>query len=144
MTLVKFRSDADYPAIPRHFNEAVDKFFKDSLTMGNHTGFTPSTDIAEDEKQFIIQLAIPGINKDDIDININNRTLTISGERRHKKEDKSVKYHLIESRFGKFERSFTLPDNVELDSVDAKYEDGLLKVSVQKSENKQIKQIKVK
>lgn len=144
MTLVKFRPDLDYPAIPRRFSEMMDEFFNESLNLGDRSGFVPGIDITEDDKQYNIQVALPGMKKNDINIGLDDRTLTISGERKHEKEDKNVKYHIVESRYGQFERSFTLPENAEPDSLDARYEDGILKLTVQKSEKKVSKQIKVK
>lgn len=144
MALIKFRPDLDYPAIPRRFSEMMDEFFNDSLTQGDRSGFVPGIDITEDDKQYNIQVTLPGMKKDDINIDLEDRTLTISGERRQEKEDKNVKYHIVESRFGKFERSFVLPNDVDLESLSARYKDGMLNLSVKKSEKKMSKQIEVK
>lgn len=144
MTLVKFRPESDNSAIPRRFSEMVDEFFNESLSMGGRMGFAPVVDVIEDDKQYSINVTLPGMKKEDININLEDRTLTISGERKQEKEDKNVKYHLVESRYGKFERSFTLPESAELDTLAAKYEDGMLRLTVNKSEKKLSKQIKVK
>ncbi|MEX2640167.1 MAG: Hsp20/alpha crystallin family protein [Balneolales bacterium] len=144
MTLVRFRPDVDYPAIPRRFSDMIDEFFNSSLSLGDQTGFVPGIDITEDEKQYSIHVTLPGMQKENIHIDLNDRVITVSGERQQETEDKNVKYHLVESRYGKFERSFTLPENVDPDSLDAKYEDGMLKLSVKKSEKTLSKQIQVK
>lgn len=144
MAITKYRPDIDYPVIPRRFSEMMDEFFSESLSLGEHTGFMPGIDITEDDKQYFIQVTLPGMKKEDINIDLDDRTLTVSGERKHEKEEKDVKYHLVESRYGKFERSFTLPANADPDSMDAKYENGILKMTVKKSEKSMSKQIKVK
>ncbi|MEX0780603.1 MAG: Hsp20/alpha crystallin family protein [Balneolales bacterium] len=144
MAITQNRPDVDYPVIPRRFSEMMDEFFNESMSLGERTGFVPGIDITENDKQYFIQVTLPGMKKDDINIDLDDRTLTVSGERKHEKEEKDVKYHLIESRYGRFERSFTLPANADPDSLDAKYEDGILKMNVKKSEKSMSKQIKVK
>ncbi|MEX0772865.1 MAG: Hsp20/alpha crystallin family protein [Balneolales bacterium] len=144
MAITQYRPDVDYPIIPRRFSEMMDEFFNESLSLGERAGFVPGIDITEDDKQYFIQITLPGMKKDDISIDLDDRTITVSGERKQERENKDVKYHLVESRYGKFERSFTLPATADPDSLDAKYEDGILKMTVKKSEKSMSKQIKVK
>ncbi|MEX0686459.1 MAG: Hsp20/alpha crystallin family protein [Balneolales bacterium] len=144
MALIKFRPDMDYPSIPRRFSDMMDEFFNDSMTLGDRSGFVPGIDITEDDNQYNIHVTLPGMKKEDIKIDLEDRTLTISGERKQEKEDKNVKYHIIESRYGQFERSFTLPSNVDLDSLNAKYKDGMLNLTIQKVQKKMSKQIDIK
>lgn len=147
MTLVRFnpKTDYDYPAIPKRFTDMIDEFFNDAVATSNAGGtFVPGIDISENDSHFHINVNLPGMKKEDININLDDRVLTISGERRQEEEKKDTRYHLVETRYGKFERAFTLPDNIKPDSIKAKYENGVLRLGVEKAEKKVSKQIEVK
>ena len=144
MAITKFRQETDHPMNLRRFSEFMEDLFDNSLSLSNRIGFSPKFDIAEDDKQYFVHVTLPGIKKEDIHIDQYENTLTISGERKHSKEDHDAKYHLIENRYGKFERSLTLPANADSDTLEAKYEDGVLKLSIKKTEKSVGKQIKVK
>ena len=124
----------------------IDRFFNDSL-ITNETAatFTPQVDIAETDKQFEIQFAVPGLDKKDIKIDVNEGVLTVSGERKFEETKKEKNFHSVESYFGTFKRSFKLPENVKEDKIEAKYENGILIVDLPKSEvKKEIKTISIK
>ena len=114
---------------------------KESMTVAE---WAPMVDIVEDEKNYIIKAELPEVKKEDVDVRVQNGVLTITGERKAEKEEKNRKYHRVERSYGSFARSFALPANVEADKVSAAYKDGLLTVSVAKSEKAQPKQIEVK
>jgi HSP20 family protein len=84
------------------------------------------------------------MNKKDINLNVENNTLTISGERKFEKEEDNKQYHRVESHFGSFSRSFALPENVDYDSISASYKTGILTITVDKSEKNLKKQIEIK
>lgn len=111
-----------------------DRFFNNDVTVGK--SFTPQVDISETEKAFELSFAIPGIKKNEINIDLNEGQLIVSGERKfeEKKEDKN--FHSVETRYGSFSRSFHLPDNIDANKVEAKYEDGLLNITIPKDEKK--------
>jgi HSP20 family protein len=92
--------------------------------------WVPTTDIEQTEDAIVFKLDMPNMTKDDVSIEIHGRTLTISGERREEKEQKHEGYLSRERSYGKFSRSFLLPDGVEEDDISASFEDGQLKVSV--------------
>ena len=79
--------------------------------------FVPAVDVYEDEKQLTLKLEVPGIRQDDLDIRLENQTLTIKGERKFESEEKAENFHRIERRFGTFVRSFTLPQTVDMEAV---------------------------
>ena len=106
--------------------------------------WAPTVDITEDEKNYIIKAELPDVKKEDVHVRVENGVLTITGERKAEKEEKNKKYHRVERSYGSFARSFTLPENVEAEKVSAAYKDGLLTVTVAKSEKAQPKQIEVK
>ncbi len=129
----------------RSFNSILDKFFQDAFEdNGNGSGFIPAVDISETDKSFELELAVPGFKKEDFSIDYNDGQLTISGERKFETEQKEVNYHTRETRYGKFSRSFHLPENVNDGKIQAAYQDGILKVTLPKDEKKELrKTIKV-
>jgi HSP20 family protein len=106
--------------------------------------WAPVVDISEDEKSYVIKAELPEVKKEDVHVTVENGVLTLSGERKFEKEEKGRKHHRIERSYGTFVRSFALPDNIDATKVNATYKDGLLTVSVAKSENAKPKQIEVK
>lgn len=123
------------------FSDILDEFMEDALSWGSGR-FVPELNVYETDKAFEVTLALPGISKDDIDISMEGHTLTISGERTFE-EDESRKYHRVESRFGKFERSLPLPDIIDEDNIRANYENGVLTVTVPKLKEKAGRKIEV-
>jgi HSP20 family protein len=101
-------------------------------------------DVSEDEDQYVVKASLPGINPDDLDISIESNMITIKGEVKEESESDSRRYHLRERRFGSFCRSFSLPNSVDADSIDATYEDGVLTLSLPKVEEAKAKRIEVK
>lgn len=126
----------------KRFSDIMDEFFNDAVSA-RRDSFVPSIDVSETDDKFLISAELPGMSKDDININLENNRLSISGERSFEKEDKGKKYHRVETKYGSFERSFQLPDNVDQDSISASYENGLLEISIQKSEEEVKKQIEI-
>jgi HSP20 family protein len=114
---------------------------QDELTAT--TSFVPPVDIYEDEHKVTLKLEIPGVNQEDVDVRLENNTLTVRGERKFEKEEKEENFHRIERRFGSFSRSFTLPNTLDTDSVHANYENGVLKIELAKRAEAKPKQIKV-
>ena len=111
-----------------------DKFFNNDLN--SESSFVPQVDISETDKSFELQFAVPGIEKKNLNIDLNDGVLTVSGERKFENEKNEKNYHSVETRFGSFKRSFQLPDNVNADKVDASYEAGILNVVIPKDERK--------
>jgi HSP20 family protein len=144
MTLVRFR-EPNLDTIPKSFTDMLDSFFENAVN-NNYAGrgFSPNVDIVEHDAMFEINVSLPGMRKDDINIEMEDNTLTISGERKHEAEDKSRRYHLVETRYGKFSRSFTLPRNINRDSIKATMKDGILRLEVEKSEDAVSRRIQIK
>lgn len=105
--------------------------------------FTPAADVYEDEKKITLKLEVPGIEEKDLDVRVENNTLTVKGERRFEKEEKEENFHRIERRYGSFFRAFTLPSTVDTEHVEAGYNSGVLKLELKKKPEAQPKQIKV-
>ena len=135
MTLIKYKPN-DY--VPSTFGSFFDRFF-DNKEFFNNNQYSPSVDIAESDKEFEIQFQLPGLKKEDIQINVDSDRLTVSGERKFENEKKEKNYHTVESHYGSFSRSFYLPDSVNAEKIDASYKDGILTVLVPKDAKKESK-----
>jgi HSP20 family protein len=107
------------------------------------TSFAPPVDIYEDEHTITLKLEVPGIDDKDIDVRIENNTLTVHGERKIEKEEKEENFRRIERQYGSFTRSFTLPSTVDPAQVSANYDKGVLKITLAKKADAKPKQIKV-
>jgi HSP20 family protein len=107
------------------------------------TSFAPPVDIYEDEHNVTLKLEIPGIEEKDIDVRIENNTLTVHGERTIEKEEKEENFRRVERQYGSFTRSFTLPSSVDTGQVSANYDKGVLKINLAKKAEAQPKQIKI-
>src|SRR5215813_5125206 len=109
----------------------------------NTTTFAPPVDVYEDEHNVTLKIEVPGIEEKDIDVRIENNTLTVHGERKFEKEEKEENYRRVERQYGSFTRTFTLPQTVDQESVQANYEKGVLKIQLAKKAEAKPKQIKV-
>ena len=105
--------------------------------------FVPAVDIYEDSNKVVLKLEVPGIEEKDLDIRVENNTLTVKGERKFEKEEKEENFHRIERRYGTFYRAFTLPSTVDAEHINANYNAGVLKLELSKKPEAQPKQIKV-
>ncbi len=147
MLVTRFDPFAEIRDLERRLMGAVD-VPKDGKKVANVNAFMPTVNTREDEKSYTVEVDLPGIKKEDIKVNIDpeNNTLTISGERKFKNEVKKDDYYTLESNYGKFLRTFTLPENVNVEQIDAKSEDGVLNLTLPKikKEQKEVKEIPVK
>jgi len=105
--------------------------------------FVPPADIYEDADKLTLKLEIPGMNEKDLDVRVEDNTLTIRGERKFEAEEKEQNFHRIERAYGSFFRAFTLPVTIETDKVQATYNAGVLKLELKKKPEAQPKQIKI-
>ncbi|HEY1938165.1 MAG TPA: Hsp20/alpha crystallin family protein [Candidatus Angelobacter sp.] len=113
---------------------------KDQLAAGN---FVPPVDVYEDEQNLVLKLEVPGVNEGDINVSVENNTLTVQGERKFEKEEKEENFHRIERRYGSFLRTFRLPNTVDSEKVEASYDKGILKITMAKRAEAKPRQIKV-
>lgn len=129
-----------------HFSSLVDNFFYPSLRHAAEVSdwnWNPVVDIYEDEGAYVITAEIPGVDKKDIKIDVKDRILTLKGERSSDKAPKEDNYYRRERCYGKFERTFSLPENVNPDSIEASFKDGVLKLEIPKLEESKPKAITV-
>ncbi|MFB6098368.1 MAG: Hsp20/alpha crystallin family protein [Salinibacter sp.] len=130
--------------LQREVDSLFDRFFnRTSGDGGASTVWSPRTDLVETDDEFRLRLDVPGMTKDDITINLQNRTLTVSGERTSERTEEGEEYVRVERAFGDFHRSFTLPDAVDDENIEATYEDGVLTINVPKTEERTRRQIEI-
>lgn len=142
---VPFRSPLqDVAVLQNRLNSIFTDFGRaesaDELTAGN---FIPAVDVYEDAQKLVLKLEVPGIKQEDLDIHIENQTLTVKGERKFEVNEKEENFHRIERRYGSFVRSFTLPQTVDTNAVTANYDAGVLSISLTKKAEAKPKQVKI-
>lgn len=128
-----------------NFNSFLDNFIEKRSTIAQ-TDFVPTVNTREGKHAYHVELDLPGMKKEDINVDVKDNVVTISGERKTKKEIDEEDYYKVESSYGKFERSFTLPENVDVENIHAQSQDGVLEVVIPKlkiAENKP-KKIEIK
>lgn len=106
--------------------------------------WSPSVDIFEGKDEIVLEAELPGMKIEEVDVSIENNTITIRGERRFEKTDESDNYHRVERSYGTFTRSFTLPRNVSSDEAKADYQNGILRVTLPKKEEAKTRKIEIK
>jgi HSP20 family protein len=135
----------------REFNTLQDRInhlFRESAANGRDealttSNFAPPVDVYEDEHNVTLKIEVPGIDEKDLDIRVENNTLTVHGERKFEKEEKEENYRRVERQYGSFTRNFTLPTTVDSESISADYDKGVLKITLAKKAEAKPKQIKV-
>ena len=135
--LIRFNPEADLfrGRMDRLFNQMVNAPWNPAMTEDvANRGFLPAVDIRETPEQLMIVAELPGLDKKDVHITLENQVLTIAGERSFEKEVKNETCHRVERSYGTFSRSFTLPTNLKTDKVEAKFDKGVLTIVVPKAE----------
>ena len=124
----------------RLFRETQGSSQDETLTSSS---FAPAVDVYEDEHNVTLKIEVPGIDEKDIDVRIENNTLTVHGERKIEKEEKEENYRRVERQYGSFTRTFNLPPTVDAEKVQADYDKGVLNITLPKKAEAKPKQIKV-
>jgi len=144
MNLVSWSPMRDMEGILDRYQRLVgDRAVSGNVFASKEFDWRPTADISESQKHYLIKAELPEVEKDDVHVSIENGMLTISGERRFEKEDESDTQHRIESMYGKFSRSFSLPADVDETKISAESKNGVLKVRLPKMEQKTASSIKV-
>jgi HSP20 family protein len=129
---------ARMPGLLGHWPRALE-------ASGGRNAWTPAVDISETDSKYLIRAELPAMKKEDVNITVDDRLLTIAGERKQRFEDENEKSHRVETVYGSFSRSFTLPDNADVNAIRAESSDGVITVHVAKTkvEPRRPTQIKV-
>ncbi len=146
MALIRWTPGREVVGIQEEMNRMFDNFFgtprraeKDDRMLY----WTPRVNVEETDYQFEVTAELPGLNKDDVKIEIKDHALTFTGEKKTEKENKDRNVHLYERAYGKFCRTFTLPDNVDVDKIEAEFKDGILQIDIPKTEEAKPRQVEV-
>jgi HSP20 family protein len=129
------------PVVNRNFSDLIEELFTDAWNRNPvREGFNPAVDIVENDTSYELHVNLPGMKKDEIQIQLEDNRLVISGERKYQIESQSEegakpRYHRIESGYGSFKRSFTLSNEIQRDNIEAKFENGILVVVLNKKED---------
>ena len=146
MELVRWNPMRDMFSVKHRMNRLMDDFFMPSPNFRREStawDWNPSVDIYNEDNHIVLKAELPGVDKDNINIDVKDRVLTLKGERSSDNEVKEDNYYRRERSFGKFERRFSLPENVNADDIKADYKDGILRVEIPKPVAEQPKQITV-
>jgi HSP20 family protein len=138
MTLVKFNNGQRKHTVGPRFIDVFDSIFNEQHANATIALRTPAVNIAESENGFDIELAVPGLKKDDIKINLDKNLLTVSAEAKKEEVAEGKKYNKKEFNFSSFTRTFTLPETVDYTKIEAVYTDGILKLTVAKKEEAKV------
>ena len=144
MAITRWDPFRDVLALQNRMNSLLQDYARTGADdLISTASFVPPVDIYEDEHKIVLKLEVPGMKQEDFDVQLENNTLTVRGERKFEKEEKEENFHRIERRYGSFFRSFAVPNTVNTDDVKASYEAGVLKIELAKREETKPKQIKV-
>jgi HSP20 family protein len=138
MTLVKFNNGQRKHTVGPRFIDVFESIFKEQHANATTALRTPAVNIAESENGFDIELAVPGLKKDEIKINLDKNLLTVSAEAKKEEVAEGKKYNKKEFNFSSFSRTFTLPETVDYKKIEAEYIDGILKLTVAKIEEAKV------
>jgi HSP20 family protein len=143
--LTPWRPFGELSSLRREMDRLWDGFFGERpLARVWEREWIPSLDVSETKENFVVKAEVPGIDAKDINISLTGDVLTIKGEKKHEKEEKEEDYHLVERGYGVFSRSVRLPAEVESAKIKASYKNGILKVTLPKSEKVKAKEVKIK
>jgi HSP20 family protein len=127
--------------VNRLFSSNLTRFFNDEgIARG---AWSPNVDIYENKDQIVIEAELPGMNREDFDLSVENNVLTLYGERRFEKKSEGDNYHRVERSYGSFSRSFTLPQSVSAEGANAEFRNGVLRVSLPKREEVKARKIQI-
>lgn len=146
MELMRWNPTRSLFSVPSRFDALFNDFFSPARADADQEGlwgWNPAVDVYENDNAIVVKAELPGVTKDQITVDVEGRILTLKGERKSENETKEDNYYRRERAYGRFERSFTLPTEVDPDAIKAEYKDGVLKIEVPKPESKKPKQITV-
>lgn len=142
MSLLRYRPISLSKELDNFFNQLVDNNRDGSMV--DTSSWVPAVDLKEEDNRYIVLADIPGVNKEDIHVSIDNQTLTIEGERKQEERLEEKGYMRIERQHGSFYRRFSLPETADGEKVDANYKNGVLKISIPKRIASQSRKVQVK
>jgi len=150
MTLVKWNPTRDLFNLEKEFNKIFSTFGdKFGISRADEEAYenaiwSPLADISEDDNKYTVTLDLPGVDKNDVKLSFTEGKISISGERKQESEEKNTKYHRVERMYGKYFRSFALPNKIKEDKIDAQFKNGQLTITIPKADEVKPKEIEIK
>jgi HSP20 family protein len=132
VALVRWDPIRELDTLQGDMNRLFDRFFEGRVANGTARRWIPAMDLVETDDSLVLRGDLPGMTEDDVDIEIKDNVLTVSGERKSESEEKGEGFHRVERAFGTFSRSLTLPHGIDAERVVAKFENGVLEVQIPK------------
>jgi len=138
MTLVKFNPEKNAASVNPWFADVFESVFNDSHLTSRLVSRVPAVNISETDTDFLIELAVPGLKKEDFKISVDKNVLTVSAEKKSENNQEGKKFSKREFSYTSFVRSFTLPETIDHSKIDAAYADGILKLTIAKKEEAKV------
>ena len=143
MAILRWYPIREAASLQNRMNSLLQDFSRAENESSSTVSFVPPVDVYEDEHKIVLKMEVPGVKHEDLDVQLENNTLTVRGERKLEKEEKKENFHRVERRYGSFSRTFTLPTTVDSENVKAQYNSGVLKLELNKRAEAKPKQIKI-
>ena len=145
MALIRWEPARELGTIQNEMNRLFNSFFDTPSPAGSGAfrRWIPAMDLAEAENEFVLRADLPGLTEEDVNIEVDDNVLTISGERKAEQEDRKEGFYRVERSYGSFRRSLTLPENVDPETVKATFENGVLEVRVPKPEERKPRKVSI-
>jgi HSP20 family protein len=137
------KREDSYGGLRSELDRLFESFFSGSPARREGSIWSPSVDVREDSANFYVEAELPGMDKDGIQLEIENNVLSIKGERKLERREEKENFHFVERSYGSFFRSFSLPKNVDGEAISAEYKDGVLKVTLPKREEVKPKKLEI-
>ncbi len=143
-SLIRFSPTTEVRSLQREIDRMFDSFLPKSNGDSEQAVWTPRVDLAESENAYLVHLDVPGMKKEDLEVNFQDGSVTVSGTRNEQEIGEDANFVRVERRFGRFYRSFDLPKTVDSTKIEAKYEDGVLAIRIPKAEESKPKTVTIK
>jgi HSP20 family protein len=145
MALIRWEPVSELNTIQNEMNRLFNTFFNESTPTGRgaQARWLPAMDLIETGDHYVLRADLPGLSDEDVNVELEDNVLTISGERKIEREQEQAGYHRLERAFGAFSRSLTLPDGVDADGVEAHFDRGVLEVRIAKPEQKKPRRVQI-
>ena len=130
-------------AFPRGWDRWFDDFYSTLEPAQGQARYVPACDVEETETHYVLSFDMPGVAKEDVNIEVEENTLKISGEKKSERKEKKNAYHVFERRYGSFERAFRIPEDADVNKIEANHENGVLRIALEKGEKSKPRQIKI-
>jgi HSP20 family protein len=144
MALIRWEPVAELNTIQNEMNRMFNTFFDQTAPTSSGRRWLPPMDLLETAEHYVLRADLPGLSDDDVDIQLQDNVLTVTGERNAEHEQQQEGYHRLERAFGTFSRSLTLPDGVDPDMIQAHVDRGVLEIMIPKPEQKKPRQVRIK